>query len=453
MTARGTSQTDNTSVDLTDLLQSHGVKLGTAQLRRLDWLVRSYGPPMLWDAAARADDTRAKSGRVVLVIDPPSGAGAELLYGSLDANAAVAIPFGENPSFDFLKSKLTEFGMVGTCGVDGPHELWWGGRDWQAAAIAADAQSLRVVSCYPQALGELHAYHLKRSVERLGLPFDIVALDTIHRDRMLACEKADFIARMWEQHPQPLLFVDADVMLQTRPILPLQAACDFAVHKWNGWEMSARTLYFARSNAAEALLRTWQQLASSYTAVWEAYLLDQAWSLTASQMPLDTVWLPRSYHAVAGETGAKHATIVHNLKATTADLGPDPDFADTVRPARRAGRTGARDALVVLNSNVATGKAVTVILRDVEGSGARATAASIQAVTRAFEADCGDFARLELSLCPWQDDVRIAKEAAFLADNRVIEIAPWQELPSNLFRSLANSDTIVQAGTVTSYRR
>jgi hypothetical protein len=188
-------------------------------------------------------------------------------------------------------------------------------------------------------------------------------------------------------------------------------------------------------------------------AVWEAYLLDQAWSLTASQMPLDTVWLPRSYHAVAGETGAKHATIVHNLKATTADLGPDPDFADTVRPARRAGRTGARDALVVLNSNVATGKAVTVILRDVEGSGARATAASIQAVTRAFEADCGDFARLELSLCPWQDDVRIAKEAAFLADNRVIEIAPWQELPSNLFRSLANSDTIVQAGTVTSYRR
>jgi hypothetical protein len=258
---------------------------------------------------------------------------------------------------------------------------------------------------------------------------------------------------MWDRHQAPLLFVDADVMLQAPPILPLQAACDFAVHKWNGWEMSTRAVYFASSQAAEALLRTWQQLASSYTAIWDAYLLDQAWSLTASQMPLDTVWLPRSYHAVAGETDAKHATIVHNLKPTTADLGPDPDFADAVRPARRAGRTGSRDALVVLSSQATSDKAVTVILRDLEGSGVRATAASIQAITRAFEADCGGFARLELSLCPWQDDVRVAKEAAFLADNRVIEIAPWQDLPSDLFRTLAHSDTVVQSGTVTSYRR
>ncbi len=217
--------------------------------------------------------------------------------------------------------------------------------------------------------------------------------------------------------------------------------------------MSTRSLYFGRSESAEALLRTWQQLACSYAAVWDAYLLDQAWSLTASQMPLDTIWLPRSYHAVAGETGAKRATIVHNLKATTADLGPDRDFADAVRPARRAGRTGARDALVVLSSKATSDQAVTVILRDLEGGGARATAFSIQAITSAFEADCGGFARLELSLCPWQDDVRIAKEAAFLADNRVIEIAPWQELPSDLFRSLAASDKVVKSGTVTSYRR
>jgi hypothetical protein len=453
MTARGASDAGNRLADLNDLLQSHGAKLGAAQLKRIDWLVRTYGPPVLWEAGGRSRDANAQDGRVVVVIDPPSGAGAELLYGSLDPNAAVVIPFGENPAFDFLKSKLTEFGMVGTCGVDGPHELWWGGRTWQTPAEPAGNELPHVVSCYPQAYGDMHAYHLKRSLERLGLSFEVVALDTIHSDRMLAYEKADFVARMWDQHLAPLLFVDADVMLQAQPILPLQAACDFAVHKWNGWEMSTRTLYFARSQAAEALLRTWQQLASSYTAVWDAYLLDQAWSLTASQMPLDTVWLPRSYHAVAGEAGAKHAPIVHNLKATTADLGPDPDFADTVRPARRAGRTGARDALLVLNSKATSNKAVTVILRDFEGSGARATAASIEAVTRAFEADCGGFARLELSLCPWQDDVRAAKEAAFLADNRVIEIAPSQELPGDLFRSLAASDTVVKQGTVTSYRR
>jgi hypothetical protein len=445
MTGRGADKTGITRTDLKDLLEFHGARLGQAQRRRLEWLVQNYGPLVLRESGAATH-----SSGVVIVLDPPSGAGAELLYGSLEANAAVVIPFGENPAFDFLKSKLTEFGTVGACGADGPHEMWWGGLSWQASA---DDRTPRVVSCYPRALGEMHAFHLRRSLERLGLTFVIEPIDSFHDDHLLAFEKADFIARMWDRHGGPLLFVEADVMFQAPPSLPLQADCDFAVHKWNGWEMSPRTLYFGRSEAAGAMLRTWQQLASSYAAVWDGYLLDQAWSLTSSQMPLDTVWLPRAYHAVAGEAGAKHATIVHNLQPTTVDLGPDLDFADTVRPARRAGRTGARESLVVLSSKAASDQAITVILRDFEASSARATAASIQAVTSAFATDCGGFSRLELSLCAWQDDVRIAKEAAFLADNRVIEIAPWQELPSDLFRSLATSQAAHQPGTVTSYRR
>ena len=285
------------------------------------------------------------------------------------------------------------------------------------------------------------------------MTFVVEPIETFHDDRMLAFEKADFVARMWDRHGGPLLFVDADVMLQGRPTLPVQTGCDFAVHKWNGWEMSARALYFGGSEAGGSMLRCWQQLASSYADIWDGYLLDQAWSLTSSQMPLDTVWLPRSYHAVAGDVGAKRATIVHNLKPTTADLGPDPDFADAARPARRAGRTGARESLIVLSSKGASYKAVTVILRDFEGSGARATAASIEAVTSAFAADCGGFSRLELSLCPWQDEVRVAKEAAFLADNSVIEIVPLQDLPRDLFRSLATSQAAHQPGIVTGYRR
>lgn len=441
-------RTGGGGTDLNDLLQLHGIKLGAAQLHRLDWLARKFGPVVLGEHGAATPD-----GRVIVVIDPPSGARAELLYGSLDTKTAVVIPFGENPAFDFLKSKLTEFGTIGACGTDGPHELWWGGLTWPAPKQTAADTALRVVSCYPRALGEMHAYHLRRSLERLGVNHTVEAIDMLHDARMLASEKADFVARMWDRHGVPLLFVDADVMLQALPTLPLETGCDFAVHKWNGWEMSARTLYFGRSNAAEALLTTWQQLATTYSAVWDGYLLDQAWSLVSSQTPLDTVWLPRSYHAVAGESGAKHATIVHNLKPTSADLGPDPDFADDARPARRAGRTGAHESLVVVSSDAESDKAVTVILRDFEASGARATAASIQAVTNAFAADCGGFSRLELTLCPWQDDVRVAKEAAFLAENRVIEIAPWQELPSDLFRSLAASDNVHTPGTVTSYRR
>jgi len=444
MTNSSADQTGISTTDLPDLLLAHGARLGAAHRRRLDWLVRNYGRPVL-----RGSGAGPQSNGVVIVVDPPSGAGAELLYGSLEANTAVVIPFGENPAFDFLKSKLTEFGTVGACGVDGPHELWWGGLGFHTTT----GPTPRVVSCYPRALGEMHAFHLKRSLERLGLAFAIEPIETFHDHRMVAFERADFVARMWDRHGGPLLYVDADVMLQAPPSLPLQMDCDFAVHKWNGWEMSARTLYFGSSEAAGSMLRTWQQLASSYADVWDGYLLDQAWSLTSSQMPLDTVWLPRSYHAVAGEVGGRQATIVHNLRPTTADLGPDPDFAEMARPARRAGRTGARESLIVLSSKARSDQAITVILRDFGASGARATAASVQAVTRAFEADCGGFSRLEVSLCPWQDDVRIAKEAAFLADNRVIEIAPSQELPIDLFRSLATPQAAHQPGSVTNYRR
>ncbi|CCE05283.1 conserved hypothetical protein [Bradyrhizobium sp. STM 3843] len=441
-------RTSDATTKLAQLLLSNGAKLGAAQLRRLSWLVRSFGPAAVWGSSAHAGQ-----GRVVVVIDPPSGAGAELLYSSLTSDTAVVIPFGENPAFDFLKSKLTEFGTVGACGADGPHELWWGGLRWRPQADPINAATLRVVSCYPRALGEIRAYHLKRSLDRLGLPFTIEAIDTVHDDRLLASEKADFILRMWKRHDEPLLFVDADTMLQALPSLLVEADGDFAVHKWNSWEMSTRTLYFGRSTAAEAMLLTWQELTHSYVAVWEGYLLDQAWSLTSSQMPLDTVWLPRSYHAVAGEAGARRATIVHNLAPTTADLGPDPDFADAVRAARRAGRSGARDSLIVLNSTATSDKAITVILRDVEAAGARATAASLQAVTRAFTADCGGFARLEVSLCPWQDDVRVAREAAFLAHNKVVEIDPAQELPNDLFRTLAASETKGRSVNVTRYQR
>lgn len=428
-------------------LRACGVRLGKQQERRLQWLSRSFGPLTLWDG-----DACLRAGRTLVVIDPPTGAGAELLYGALTAHDAIVIPFGEDPAFDFLKSKLTEFGTVGASS-EGPHELWWGGLDWRVPGDDPRPDALRIVSCHPRTVGDLHVYHLRRSLERLGLSFEIEPIDTRHRASLSAGEKADFIMRQWQQHAAPLLFVETDVMLQSVPKLPMLTGCDFAVHKWNGWEMSARTLYFGRSEPAETMLRTWQEMASSCPDVWDGYLLDQAWSLTSSQMPLDTVWLPRSYHAVAGEVGAGTAAIVHNLKPASADLGPDPDFAIMARSPRRAGRVGASDSLLIVCSEAKSDKAVTVILRDIEGSSPRLTAASIQALTDAFAVDCGGFARLELSLCPWQQDVRIVREAAFLADNKVIEVTPWQELPPDLFRAIAASEAARQPDTIATYRR
>ena len=427
--------TSGMQTDIRRLLQSNGIRIGPAQRRRLEWLAARYGAPFI------QPDTQISSenGGVVILIEPPSGARAELFCRALHAGCVVAIPFGENPAFDFLKSKLIAFGTIGGCGADGPHELWWGGVEWPAprADDLASAAAPRIISCYPSGIDSSPARQLKRISDSLQLDCDIQPVSAAAGDRISCAEKIDVLLRLRREYSEPLLYVEADAVLRQPPQLPAWLDCDVAIHRWNGWEMSARTLYLGTSQATDVLLQTWHQLATFYPAIWEGYLLDQAWSLTSSQMPLDTVWLPRSYHALTGELAAKRATIIHDLPATTDDLGPDPDFAMDLRPARRAGRTGPRDSLVVLKAPIISNRTVAVILSQGRSRDARAVAASIEALTSAFGRDCGGYGRLELSLCAWRDDVRIAREAARLAHHRVLEIAVGQKVSPDIFCSLA----------------
>jgi hypothetical protein len=433
--------TDATHTDLDRLLQSGGIRLGRAQHDRLGWLVSHYGAPTL-DGGGEGQPNG-----VIILREPLSGAVAELFYRSLTPGCAVVIPRSENPGFDFLKSKLTEFGTVGPCGSDGPHEMWWGGIGWSKFLAAADASTLRprIVSCYPRGDDSTAAFALRHSLERFGLACHIEPIETEFDRRVLCFEKAEFMARMWNKYREPLLFVESGAVLREAPLMPSFLGCDVALHKWNRWEMSARTLYLGRTERAERLLRTWQQLAASYPAIWEGYLLDQAWSLTSSQVPLDTVWLPRSYHALKGDLGAMRATILHDQQTTTLELGPDPDFAGMVRAARRAGRTGARDAFMVMTSKAAAGTGIAVILRDVSASDAGAVAATVEGVTGAYAADCGGYGRLELSLCAWQDDVGAAREAAAMAHYRILEIAPGQRIANDFFAAHASDDAVMTA--------
>lgn len=433
--------TDETHANLDRLLQAGGIRLGRPQRDRLGWLTSQYGAPTL------DGSSEGQRNGIIILKEPPSGAAAELFYRSLTPGCAVVIPRSENPGFDFLKSKLTEFGTVAPCSADGPHEMWWGGIGWSKFLSAADACTARprIVSCYPRGNDDGAARGLRQSLERLQLSHHIEPIETQFDDRILCFEKAEFMLRMWDKYREPLLFVEADATLREAPLLPSFLGCDVALHKWNRWEMSARTLYLGRSQHAEMLLRTWQQLAASYPAIWEGYLLDQAWSLTSSQVPLDTVWLPRSYHTLRGDLGAARATILHDRQTTTLELGPDPAFASLVRTARRAGRTGARDAFMVMISDERSAGGIAVILRDISAGDAGQVAATVEAVTGAYAADCGGYGRLELSLCAWQEDVGAVREAAAQAHYRILEIAPGQRIANDFFAHHAAEDAVMTA--------
>src|SRR5690349_17659622 len=180
MTQIDTERKDAARGALDRLLRDNDILLNGAQYRRLSWLVQRFGMPRL---NHDADD---RQGGVVIVLEPPTGAGAELFVRALDGSAIVVIPFGENPAFDFLKSKLTDFGTVGSCGADGPHELWWGGANWTTLKSGgADAAMPRIISCYPRACGERHARALTESAAALQLAADIEPIETIRGDERM----------------------------------------------------------------------------------------------------------------------------------------------------------------------------------------------------------------------------------------------------------------------------
>jgi hypothetical protein len=133
--------------------------------------------------------------------------------------------------------------------------------------------------------------------------------------------------------------------------------------------------------------------------------------------------------------GKPRSSIICAPASTSAPIPASP-----ARCARRgAGRTGAGEPLVVMTSPIASEQGIMVILRDTEGSNARAVAASVEAVAGAFANDSGGFAQLEVALCPWQGDVAAATGATRLAKHRIVEIAAGQMAPTDLFRTLARS--------------
>lgn len=428
------------AASLDHLLETNRIRLGSAHRSRLAWLVARFGDPIVWDRNQAAPGATPLSARqLIIVTEPPTGPDVELLYRALHSKCVIVIPFGENPAFDFLKSKLKDFGTVGPCGADGPHELWWGGLTWSAISHGEETgKAPLVISCYPADAEEGTALRLRRALAAHRLDFVVEAVNKTVPGQLLGFEKARFILDAWEKQQRPILWIEPDAVIVEPPSLLAKIDCDFAVHKWSRSELSARTLYFGRSGAAETLLRTWHELSATYSGVWDGYVLDQAWSLVCSQRSLDTVWLPHSYHATPAARGPRNRpVIIHNIDATISSLGPDLGFPRALRAARRASRTGAPESLIVIKSRQAGQGAVTVILNDIRPTGSRVVAESIEAIAAAFDNDPGGFEHLELSLCAWQEDVKAVTSAAKLANNRILEIAPSKELPADMFRRLA----------------
>lgn len=135
------------------------------------------------------------------------------------------------------------------------------------------------------------AERLRASCDRLDLAHHIVSRETRGDWQLNAFAKADVCRTAWRQLGQPILWVDADAVIHARPELLRGATADFAIHKWKGTHFASGTVFFNQTLGAARLLHRWVEHCATGDDWSDQPLLERAWH----EVPVDTLWLPRSY--------------------------------------------------------------------------------------------------------------------------------------------------------------
>lgn len=408
--------------------------LGARQRCRITALLERSCGGVIWDGASDVPNVNA----AVIVLHSFTQPRIESLIRSLHENSIVIIPSGENQAFDVLKSRLFAHGSIGAEGAAAPHHLWWGGvkPPGVTTGIYRKEDTLFASCCTRELLTEDKASRWTTALDRLGLD-STVEVTAARRNGGLS--KIDFIIRQWEETGRPIFWIAAEANVRQHPLLPQAIGCDFAVHKRRSGELDTGALYFHQTGPARDLLEVWQRLTRSYPDLPEAFLLDQAWTLVASQRQIETGWLPDTYWHT-GNLGACGSAVVIQCDPIHAAAGCDDSLALRCHGARRFGRHQAPEPHLIMRAPTPSRGAITVVIRDVMASDARNVSRAIESAARAFAADPGGFSRLELVLCPWEDDVESVMQIE--DESWVLVTDPSERLQASAFAMLDLSDAM-----------
>jgi hypothetical protein len=408
--------------------------LGAIQRHRLLQLTRRYCGTVLWDGVSIVSAPALS----VVVLNSAAAPRIKMLVSSLHENSIVIIPFGETPAFDFLKSKLHAYGSIGSQGTTAPHHIWWGGvKPLSVPTGLYRKEDMLFISLFSRgSILEEKASRLAADLEQLGL--DRV-VEGSKSELPSGLPKIDFIIRQWERANRPIFWIDPEASVFHHPVLPQSLGCDFAVHKRQSGEMETGAIFFHQTEAARALLDTWQRLTRGYPDLPEAFLLDQAWTLVSSQRQIETAWLPDTYWHPAGHQSWNRAGVIQ-YDPIDRPRFPEEFFTLPFQRARRFGRHQAPEAHLIMQSVVNTRGLVTVVIRDVLAGNAESVGGAIEAAARAFAADPGGFSQMEVVLCAWDDDVDAVMQIE--DDTLVLLTDPSERLALDAFSKLDTFDAI-----------
>lgn len=222
-----------------------------------------------------------------------------LMPATMDANAAAYIAAlddpiilrdANNPERDADKFALYEVAHIG-----GPEPLWIGTQTPSAPADTGGSEPVFICFYTRNTAYEGLAQRLRLSLEKYGLDYKIVAVDTMGSWEHNCAYKARFVREQWGELGRPVVWLDADATVESDPVLLRRCGADFAVSKTHGWEFGSGTVFFGATPAAGRLLDRWVLRCEADPLLWDQMHLDAAWADIASEEALITQWLPKSY--------------------------------------------------------------------------------------------------------------------------------------------------------------
>jgi SAM-dependent methyltransferase len=153
------------------------------------------------------------------------------------------------------------------------------------------------VICFhtPDPLYSAAAAKLTASLQAQGVDHRVVVLESSDGWEATCSRKAAFVRQQWEDSDRPVVWLDADATVEKDPVLFAALDCDFAAHKFDGWQLASGTLYFGKTDLARQLLDQWVMRCQADPLGWDQDHLQSAWCDISASSPLRTIWLPRPY--------------------------------------------------------------------------------------------------------------------------------------------------------------
>ncbi len=188
-----------------------------------------------------------------------------------------------------------------------------------------------VVSYYTDNAYKAKAVRLAAGLDLLGLPRDIVEMPDQGSWMKNTYMKAPFILERVKKHGCPVLWVDADAVVERSPELLLSPAFEFAVYRYSpvklfrgaAWHNSGQawngTTYCANTPEAMRILDAWIQMNKAYPDRLEqknlATALAAADASRIACLPPEYCWVER---VMRKHMRAAQPVIVHEAERLTA---------------------------------------------------------------------------------------------------------------------------------------